>query len=310
MTDKVLSAYTKSCLPRLLVGLGLSLGMFVVVLGVSLFFGFLTSNDLLSRDLAPLVMMGCFLFLFFVLMVGIMLWGLWVRQKRNQQLDGAFTPWGLQPRNYLISGRQYSGTYRGRAVNLYFHVSGGRYVRTPVLEIFVRGNIRTRLGLGSSNVLTRLGGTLTRQKALSIDDPIYEGVLIYPLDESWARTLLANPFVRTALTHLLGKDTPGVRAVVYTPDAVSLTLRHFGLDLITPSAAREWLEDLTALAEQAEKQLPPTITAESSKIEQNAIANRGAFTIPVVVVMLGILFCVVGMVVLVLTMTALTGTFP
>lgn len=309
MNDKVLSAYTKSCLPRLLLGLGLSFAAFVAVFGISLLVGFLTTNDLLSEELAPLIMMGCFLFLFSLLLFGIMVWGIWARQKRNQQLDDAFVPLGLQPRNYLLSGRQYAGTYRGRAVNVYFHISGGRYLRTPVLEIFTRGNFRTRLGIGSSNVLTRIGGALTRQQAISIPDPVYDGLLIYPLDESWARNLLSNPFVRTALGHLV-QENAGVRALVYSPEAVSLTIRYFGLDLITPASVREWFQDLATLAEIAENQLPPTVTAQATKMEQNAMTNRGAFTLPVLGIVLGTLFCVIGTAVAVLGLMAFNGQFP
>lgn len=310
MNDKVLSTYTKSCLPRLLLGLGLSFLAFVVVFGTSLLVSFLTTNGVLSEDLAPLIMMGCFLFLFALIMFGVMIWGIWARQRRNQQLDEAFVPLGLQPRNYLLTGRQYAGTYRGRAVNVYFHISGGRYLRTPVLEIFTRGNFRTRLGIGSSNVLTRIGGALTRQQAISVPDPVYDGLLIYPLDESWTRNLLSSPFVRTALGHLVGTENAGVRALVYSPDAVSLTIRHFGLDLITPVAAREWFQDLATLAEIAENQLPPTVTAQATKMEQNAITNRGAFTVPVLVVVFGTVFCVVGMAVAVLGIMAFNGQFP
>ncbi len=310
MNDKVLSAYTKSCLPRLLFGLGLSVVVFAVVFGISLFVGFLTTNGTLSRDLAPLVLMGCFIFLFALLMLGVIVWGIWTRQKRNQRLDEAFVPLGLQPRNYLLTGRQYAGTYRGRTVNVYFHISGGRYLRTPVLEIFARGNFRTRLGIGSSNVLTRIGGALTRQQAITVNDPIYDGLLIYPLDESWARNLLSNPFVRTALGHLVSKENAGVRALVYSPEAVSLTIRHFGLDLITPETAREWFQDLVTLAETAEKQLPPTVTVQATKMEQNAIANRGAFTLPVLAVVFGTIFCIVGATVAVLGVLALNGQFP
>ncbi|GAB4580640.1 MAG: hypothetical protein Fur0022_33820 [Anaerolineales bacterium] len=294
MKDGVFSAYSKSCLTRLGLAIAISFLTFFVVFGMSLLVGFLTANDLLFEEYASLVLMGCFLFFFGLILTGVIIWGVVVRQNRNRQLDQAFAALGLQPRNYLLSGRQYAGTYHGRQVYVYFHIAGGRYTRTPVLEIFLRGHFRTRLGIGESNLLTRLGGALTRQQALSVNDPIYEGLLIYPLDENWARNLLTNPFVRSALAHLIGKDTPGVRALVYTPDALSLTIRHFDLAIITPETAQDWLQDLYTLAEQAEKQMPPTITAQTNSIEQKAIANRGALTLPVLVVVFGVLSCVMG----------------
>ncbi len=291
MNDKALSAYSKSCLTRTLLTLGISFALLVVMMGIISVVGFLSANDVISREAAPLLMMGCFLFLFVIILAGVIVWGILSRQKRNQLLDHAFTPLGLQPQNYLLSGRQYAGTYRGRQVNVYFHISGGRYLRTPVLEIYIRGNFRTRLGMGTKNILTRLGGTLTRQQPISLPDPAYEDLLIYPLDETWARTLLTNPQASSFIAHLIGKDAPGVRALVYNPEALYLTLRHFSLNLLTPDMVREWMSDLLDLAELAERQLPPTVTAQTSKMEQNAMTNRGAFTGIAVLIVAVVVLC-------------------
>ncbi|NJN44018.1 MAG: hypothetical protein HC806_04350 [Anaerolineae bacterium] len=180
-------------------------------------FGLFSDSGVISQGLAPILMLACFGIVFFSIMAGVLIWALSIRQKRFRLLDETFSTFGLQGQRYLLTGRQFSGTYRGRKINVYFYISGGRYLRSPNLQIYIEGNFRTRLGIGTKNVLTNIGGTIMQKTPLDLSAPTYEGLLIYPLDETWSRRLLSEPTAQNAIQRLVGINTPGLRGLTLFP---------------------------------------------------------------------------------------------
>ncbi|MGQ0600835.1 MAG: hypothetical protein ACT4QE_03960 [Anaerolineales bacterium] len=285
MSDKLLQAYGKSCLTRLLFGVLLSVAafLFIFCLGAAIT---LIPNRLLDEDTKALLQIATIPCFAFLLIGGVVVWVLFNNSRIYTQFDEAFTPLGLTRSRYLLSGFQYQGNYRGRQVNVYYHVSGGRYLRTPDLQIYLGGNFRTRLGLGTENILTRVGGALTRQQAITLSEPSYEGLLCYTIDETWSRNLLGQPQGQALVVRLAGKDTPGVRGLVFGPESLRLHLRHFPLSIVTPETVRQWVEDLVALAALAEELPPPTQTAEASDWERAGRLDRSRFLLPAIAIVL------------------------
>jgi hypothetical protein len=309
MTDKLIQSYAKGCLTRT----GLSL---LLTFAAFLFFGCLCAGlalipeTVIDPDVKGLLFVGAIPCFGLTLTGGVVAWVLINNQRIYNQFDQAFTPLGLTRSRYLLRGLQYQGSFRGRQVNVYYHVSGGRYLRVPNLEIYLKGNFRTRLGIGTQNALSRLGGALMQQPALDPGDPAYEGLLVYPLDENWSRQLLGDHAARDAIVRLVGKDTPGVRGLRFDPEAISLVLRHFSLAILTPEAVRQWLDDLLALTEVAEGLPPPAQTAQASDWERAGRSDRGRFLLPALGIGLLLILCpfvITGCVFLALF---LSGSFP
>lgn len=305
MTNPEIKSYARGCLGRTAISLALSAGVFVV-LGALMAGLALIPERVLPRDVKPFVLVGGLVCGGLVFGGAALGWVLVNNQRVYRRFDAAFLPLGLTRRRYLLSGFQYEGQYRGRPVNVYYHVSGGRYLRTPDLQLYVAGQFRTRLALGTSTALTRLGGAVLRQPPLAVTDPAYTGLLIYPLEEAWSRALLADPAARAAIGSLAGAETPGVRGLAVTPEAVRLHVRHFHLELITPETVRAWLEALTALAQAVEAQPAPAQPVAATQWERAERNDRGRFTLPALIIVGGLLCGVLALTGLAL---ALTGVF-
>jgi hypothetical protein len=309
MNDKVIQSFAKSWLSRVAVQAVATAAFGGVLCCVMVGIASLPES-LVNQDVKLFLFIGSFACLIGAVMVGLLAWVLINNQRIYAQFDQAFASLGLTRSRYLLRGLQYQGTYRGRQVNVYYHVSGGRYLRVPSLEIYLKGNFRTRLGIGTQNALSSLGGALMQQQALDPGDPAYEGLLIYPLDENWSRQLLSDHAVREAIVRLVGKDTPGVRGLRFDPEAVSLVLRHFSLSLLTPEAVRQWLDDLLALAGVAEGLPPPAQTAEASDWERAARSDRSRFLLPALAIVGLLVLCPLALVVCTLGTLVLLGEFP
>jgi hypothetical protein len=291
MNDKVIQSFAQSWLSRVAVQAVATL-VFGGVL-CCLMVGIASiPESLANQDVKLFLFIGSFACLMGAVMVGLLAWVLLNNRRIYAQFDQAFASLGLTRSRYLLRGLQYQGTYRGRQVNVYYHVSGGRYLRVPNLEIYLNGNFRTRLGIGTQNALSSLGSALLQQQALDPGDPAYEGLLIYPLDERWSRHLLGDHAARDAIVRLVGKDTPGVRGLHFGPESIRLQLRHFSLSILTPETVRQWLDDLFALAEIGEGLPPPAQTAQASDWERAGRSDRGRFLLPALGIVLLLVLCI------------------
>ncbi len=290
MSDKLIQSYAKGFLNRTALSLLLTIAAFLVFgclcAGIALIPERLLDPD--AKGLLLALAIPCFGVVF---VSGVVAFVLFNNQRIYTQFDQAFTPLGLTRSRYLLAGLQYQGTHRGRQVNVYYYVSGGRYFRTPNLEIYLNGDFRTRLGIGTKNAISSLGGAVMQQQPLDLGDAAYEGLLIYPLDENWSRQLLGDHEARDAIVRLVGKDTPGVRGLHFSPESIRLQLRHFSRSIITPEAVRQWLDDLLALIEIAEGLPPATQTAEASDWERAGRADRGRFLLPAIGIGLLLVMC-------------------
>jgi hypothetical protein len=310
MRDKVLQALAKTWLTR--VGLNM-----VVTVGLgSVFCCFGTALALiperwLDPDLRPLLLGGC-LCAGLIGLLGTVITTVLISNRRiYSRFDEAFATLGLTRSRYLLRGLQYRGAYRGRKVNVYYYVTGGRYLRSPNLQIYLGGSFRTRLGIGAESALTRLGGKLTGQQPLEISAPAYEGLIFYPLDETWSRQLLGEARARDAIVRLVGKDTPAVRGLAFGPESIRLQLMHFELSLITPEAVRQWLDDLLALTEIAEALPPPAQTAQASEWERADRPGGGQYLWPALVITLVVVvLCPLALAGCVVGIMLLQGAFP
>lgn len=290
MNDKVIQSFAQSWLRRVVVQAittaVIGSGLCCLMAGIAAL-----PEQWVDSDVKPWLFIGSFACLSGTFVVGLIIWVLVNNRKIYAQFDQAFTPLGLTRSRYLIRGLRYRGAYRGRAVNVYYIISGGRYLRSARLEIYLSGAFHTRLGIGTQSALSGFGLALTGQTPLEMPDPAYAGLLINPLDETWSRQLLEDVTARDIVARLVGQDTPGVRALHFSPANIRLYVGHFDLSILTPEAVRQWLEDLLALAEIGEGLLSPTQTATASQWESADRSDGGRYFLPVIAVVAVLVLC-------------------
>jgi hypothetical protein len=268
MSNRLARAYGRNLVWQVVLG-AIVIAVAVPALGCLILGLTLLPEDLIGRDSTVFVCVGALVTFVLAAIGAVAAYVLLVVNRRvYAQLDGAFTPFGLAGSRYLLTGRQYQGTYRGRQVTVHYYVSGTRFFRSPNMQVDVSGNIRTRLGIGERNALSNLGAALGRVPELTTDDPAYQGLAVYAADEGWARGLLADPLARGAVERLAGQAAPGETWLAFNPAGVQLHLRYFELAQITLDAVSRWLKDLAALAEIAEGLPPPAQVEEAAQWER------------------------------------------
>lgn len=193
---------------RLGLSFALSIAAFVFVFGLGVVIA-LIPDRYLDPDLKGLLQIGSLLCFGMLVVIGVIVWVVVNNSRIYARFDEAFLPFGLTRSRYLLAGLRYQGQYRGRGLNVYYYVSGGRYLRVPNLQIYVTGNFRTRLALGDKNMLTQLASSVFKQNLIQVDEAAYEGLLVNTIDETWARQLLSDSAARDSILHLVGKATPG-----------------------------------------------------------------------------------------------------
>jgi hypothetical protein len=284
LTD-LLMAFAKR---RLLVGC-ISTLVSIPVMCVCLFVLFsivLPAMDALARsgdgNTAAFVLVGGGLVVFFVMLVipvGILLVTL---IQRARALDAIFTTsLGLTGSQYLLSGRHYQGQLGGREVDVYIY-------RGPTIELRLKTGVLTRAQFfHSDSIPVGVAGALNKPPLEPL--PGLDGYAVYSLDESWTRSWLADERALEAVRTLmsLGAEWAVFRSLELQPGEVVFHLyrsRNLFVSSIPLGAAREWLAALERLAQSAEVQPAPTITAEpfraasresrerTNKIQKYAIA--------------------------------------
>lgn len=272
------AGYARGCLVELIAS-ALVIPLGCVCIGVPLW---VTQNNYYDSTTEALILAVPMAGFVLTCLGGALGVGWWMLSRRAQQLDAAFAPLGLTGKMYLTNGRQYHGPIGGRPADVYFQ-------RGPTLEIYLSTTVKTRLSLGAKDrVGAAVAGWLKREPFdLGSDYAAFTG---YALDEPWARALLDDAEVKAAIQRLM---TPvggvEIRQLFFQPEAVQLRLAYTNLKHITAENARQWLDDLRALARAAEALPPPAQTAEASQLERNAQSNRGAFVLPAIGVVLAII---------------------
>jgi hypothetical protein len=219
-------------------------------------------------------------------------WGAlgWTLLRRKRWLDSVFAPLGLEGRGYMFSGRQYQGTVQGREVM-------ARFYRGPTLDLYVSTPLQTRVGIGDrSRVGLAVAGVFNREP-LTLADPDLEALSVFPLDEDWTRSLLAHPEAKRLLLRLMmaGDSWALMRQVYLQPGTFYLRLyrnKNLFRYSVTPEEARQWLDDLIALARIAEDLPAPRVTAEETPVERLVRSGRIVSIVWIVLaVVLGIPLC-------------------
>ena len=173
----------------------------------------------------------------------------WSFSRRGRWLDSVFAPLGLKGSVYMLSGRRCQGTLDGRQVDV-------RFMRGPMLTLYVSTPLQTRLGIGEKNALTSGFAGIAGKQALDTGDPDYASLCIYPNDEAWARALLADPEAKAALLRLMNTSEWALfhQVILEQGNWLLRLYRNKGLFryAIAPEEARQWFDDLLTLARVGE----------------------------------------------------------
>jgi len=216
-------------------------------------------------DLSPWILaVSAGLFLVVLLGGGAAYMGI-VLHQRKRIMDAAFTPLGLEGQVYMSFFRQYHGTVAGRQVDVWLY-------RGPILQLEISTSLQTRLGVTGPHGDTRFLAELAGRERLTLDDPASSGLTVFPHDEAWARTLLADMRAIDVLQRLTATEEQFTRQqVILRPGAFQLMLsgnkQMFGFQ-VTPEQVEQWLNDLLTLARIAENLHAPQVTDEISSTEE------------------------------------------
>ena len=173
--------------------------------------------------------------------------------QAGRVLDGVCASLGLTPQSYLIFGRRYHGSIRGRQVDTDFLPPRG--FSPGIINIYVRADLGARIAIGQRKPLLDCRGC----PRLSLDEPGLGDLQILAQEEMKARRLLADPMVRAALGRLMaGQESPGLggtfRELYVQPDTIWFRSHP---RQVTEARFRQCLDDLLSLAEAAEEMVKP-----------------------------------------------------
>jgi hypothetical protein len=213
----------------------------------------------------------------------------WTIRRRAVRLDAAFTPLGLTGRREMLTMRSYHGEFRGREAHVHFR-------RGPTLEIYLGTSLQTRLSVDEPDKMTTAIASGINRHPLTSTDPALSGLRVFALDEAWTRSLLADRRTPSLLQRLIKfEGTFLVRQVQLLPGSFVLRLHYsrklFGVE-IEPDQARQWFEDLAALADIAEALPPPQETAQASPLEQALRTRRKDIGRWAFIILFGVLFII------------------
>jgi hypothetical protein len=241
-----------------------------------------------DEDLRLWIWVGSIILFMGALAGGTMFWGIFTIRKRGSDLDEVFLPLGLEGRGYLTNGRQYHGTYRGYPMHVYFY-------RGPTLQIYLDLPLGTRVGIGRKGAIARLAADMTNKRALRVDDPEFDHLIIYPDDHQWAADLFADRQACEAVLRLTNEDTAAeLRSLSITPNALLWQSNHIPVRNINSENVRAWVNDLYELARIAQGLTPPTATAVESSLERTTRTDRSKYTWPVIGITCGIFAALAG----------------
>jgi hypothetical protein len=212
-----------------------------------------------------------------VIMAIVLIW------RRARVLDAAFTPLGLTGRSYMLYGRHYQGQFGGREVDIYIY-------RGPTVEVRLRTTPQTRIQVVAKGSLPAAVAGVFNKQPLALNDPALEAFAIYPVDEPWARALLAEAPASQALQALMtvGASWAIFRTVELQPGEVLLHLnrsRQSFFSSLELSSVQVWLENLQSLAQTAENLPAPQVTAPPTGVTRKSREGMNKFLLYAVLFM-------------------------
>jgi hypothetical protein len=165
----------------------------------------------------------------------------------GRALAPEFAALGLHAQRFLVFGRRYQGTVRGRAVRVDFMPASG--LRPAQLNLYVAATLDTRMALGRRRPLLDCRAC----SRLDVPGVGLEALQVYAPDEARAMHLLADPLPRAILVRLFdAHGLCGLRELYLQPERVWLRVHPRAL---AEGQVRRLLDDLLALVELSERAL-------------------------------------------------------
>ena len=236
----------------------------------------------IEQDIKIMIWVGLVIIFVLLVVAVVSVWGFMHIRKRASNLDKAFEPLGLKGQIYLISGRQYHGTYQGYPMHVYFS-------RGPLVEIFLEEKLHTRAGIGRKGKIAKFAADLLNKSPLNLNDPSFEDLVVYPLDNNWTRSLVSEPTAREVILRLMSESSDTeIRTLSITPGGLRFEIRYIPTSHITIDTVNTWAQDLSTLIKCATVLPQPTVRAEETKLEASNRTNRSRFTLPIIGITCGI----------------------
>lgn len=221
--------------------------------------------------------------------------------QRARGLDAIFTPLGLRGSMYLINGRHYQGQLAGREADVYIF-------RGPTVELRLKTGVMTRAQFFQrDSIPVGVAGALNKHPLMPI--PGLNGYAVYALDEAWASAWLAAEQTAQAIQTLMttGAEWAIFRSLELQPGEVVLHLyrsRRLFVSTIPLEAAQAWLAALQTLAQSAEAQPAPTVTAApiqaTTRQSRERINKIQTYAIAFIVFVMPLCFIAIGVLVFLL----------
>ena len=193
-------------------------------------------------------------------------------RRRKKWLDHVLNPLGLSGNRYLINWWEYRGRYAGRSVK-------ARFYKGPTFDLIFSTSLMTHFGVTKPNEWDSWLAAHLNKTPVAIPDPLFTGFTAFASDEEWFNQLYARPSLSAALLRLLtvGAEWALVRQVILAPGEIRLSLYRnknlLAYDLLTEEV-KSWMDDLTALLDDAESAPPPRVQEQLSRLEQSARSGR------------------------------------
>lgn len=246
--SKFLKVLAKDHLRSFIITL-ISAAIAIPIICALIFVPLVIANNINDPTTSTLVMIIPAVIFFIIISVGPPVVIILVFFRRARKYDTIFGPLGLKGKMYMLSGRQYLGTAKGRQVDV-------RFYRGPTLDIRVSTTAQARLSIANSDTVSLSLARMFGREPLDLTDPGLSGLTIFARDEVWALSLLANPEVKALLRQLILSESSFLIHQVHL-DSGNLRLflyRNKGLFKfnITPEESKQWLNGLLALARIAE----------------------------------------------------------
>jgi hypothetical protein len=160
-------------------------------------------------------------------------------------LDSPMKEFGFISKRYMIFGRSYEGTIKGKKVEVKFIPSTG--LRPALLNIYIEAEIGTRLAIGEKRPILDCNDCAVLE---DYDEELGENN-VYALEEDKARIILDNHEIRSYIFSITANQTSfGLSELYFQPDKVWLRIhpRQINDDLLI-----KLLKDLILLTIEAEK---------------------------------------------------------
>jgi len=164
----------------------------------------------------------------------------------GEALEIEFRRMGLRGSNYLILGRQYSGSIEGRQTNAQFLPS--RAMQNPLLDIYIEAKTDQHMAIGGKKPLLDCGDC--QKVEISALKP--GKIRVYAQDPTWAGTFMEKTVHADLIKKMMDDaDGSGMREICVQPGRIWLHARPSGQ--FNAKLLQTWMDQLLELAKAVEK---------------------------------------------------------